>query len=399
MSVNRQRQRGAAQNSVYTWQTIATEMKALPEQLENRSEDMVQRTAPALIQSLVTKVNGLRDFGADALFGLHDAMESWSSSRLDGFSSPLTEAINARNEAEAQGRPRSGNNCAGQQLCDCPHIVFTQRELDRLGDASLTDVAALELIAMRGSAIGITNAAEETRRWWTAFHVNFCFERNGHFPTYHKIYDDAIQFGRLIANAKNARCSGLKCYPRMIEQWPRDVMQRAYSEDAPPVVADLPSLTNLATHHVPLRSNSRLLVDEAARTRRDLEANCARGNGTGRRRIMIPRGANRRCCICRASHNTKHRPASRSSSSLAHQRGRPLALPSPTPLTMARLCQRLCKTTRRATSRALCIRHQQYKSVCAFLRQCALTILPITSAPLPNLSHRPMPRPPRCALS
>lgn len=277
MSVNRQRQRGAAQNSVYTWQTIATEMKALPEQLENRSEDMVQRTAPALIQSLVTKVNGLRDFGADALFGLHDAMESWSSSRLDGFSSPLTEAINARNEAEAQGRPRSGNNCAGQQLCDCPHIVFTQRELDRLGDASLTDVAALELIAMRGSAIGITNAAEETRRWWTAFHVNFCFERNGHFPTYHKIYDDAIQFGRLIANAKNARCSGLKCYPRMIEQWPRDVMQRAYSEDAPPVVADLPSLTNLATHHVPLRSNSRLLVDEAARTRRDLEANCARG--------------------------------------------------------------------------------------------------------------------------
>lgn len=150
MSVNRQRQRGAAQNSVYTWQTIATEMKALPEQLENRSEDMVQRTAPALIQSLVTKVNGLRDFGADALFGLHDAMESWSSSRLDGFSSPLTEAINARNEAEAQGRPRSGNNCAGQQLCNCPHIVFTQRELDRLGDASLIDVTALELIAMRG---------------------------------------------------------------------------------------------------------------------------------------------------------------------------------------------------------------------------------------------------------
>ena len=277
--------RNATANRCCTWQSVAEEIKGLPDQLATRSEALQKRLAPTITQSIIVKIEGLREFDSVALFGLCDALSGWSTgctaSVLSDLSLTVQDAINARNDAEAKGQQRvDANKNAFQQLSDAPHLCFTQSEIDRLADPHTTATAALELIAGRAGKIGIQTSAEDTRRWWIAFHLAWIYERTGAFPSYHSLYDDVMQLKRLVETSRVTTPSGLKTYPQNPADWPRRVYDNAYSADDPPTRCDLPHLVNLALNHIPLRSNNKLLQEEAARTRRDLEAFSYRGKRT-----------------------------------------------------------------------------------------------------------------------
>ena len=59
-------------------------------------------------------------------------------------------------------------------------------------------------------------------------------------------------------------------YPDDPNELPEDVYHHAYDIEDPPCVCHLERLTNIVLHHVPLRKNSKLLVNEQAKARAGL---------------------------------------------------------------------------------------------------------------------------------
>lgn len=266
-------------NRACTWQSLADEITELTRLMGDRAPELKQRMAPPLVASLVAKIGGLRDFGTAATFGLYDAVASWDTcDTLAAHKADVEASVARRTDAESTGlRKGDTNKNAVQQVCDCPNYYFTKSEIDRLGDRITSGPAALELIADRAGKIGITNAAEVTTRWWVALHVAFVYDRTAAFPSYHSIHDDVCRFKQLLAGNHGASSSGVKVYPRDPAALGKRVLDAAYAANDSPITWEVPNLVNLALNHVPLRSNSKLLADEASRTRRDLEAYSNRG--------------------------------------------------------------------------------------------------------------------------
>lgn len=123
--------RNATANRCCTWQSVAEEIKGLPDQLATRSEALQKRLAPTITQSIIVKIEGLREFDSVALFGLCDALSGWSTgctaSVLSDLSLTVQDAINARNDAEATGQRRVDANKKTRFSSYLTRLTFASR--------------------------------------------------------------------------------------------------------------------------------------------------------------------------------------------------------------------------------------------------------------------------------
>jgi len=154
-----------------------------------------------------------------------------------------------------------------QQLLINICVFLTALDWDKLMTPT-KDVDSKTLVLVhRLARLGLTHLHEQTTKWCVAVLVIVGFER---FPKYREIYALVNSFKEAMGSAPSAfPFPRIVVYPNTPQELPAPVYKYAYDDDDPPIVKPLARLSQVGLHHIPLRKNSKLLVDEAKRDLRD----------------------------------------------------------------------------------------------------------------------------------
>ena len=180
----------------------------------------------------------------------------------------LAEAVDAKLDSKLSAPHISKTGAIQQQHCYgapeyCPVSITDMLQNNRLSIATkvtgLTEFMVIQL--------GIVHPHEQTYKWWLAMLVRLHF--NVSWPTYktiHNLLCDMKQSAD-VARTKLASNGGypfpLMCYyPKTPSDLSHPVFKHAYADNDPPTVIVIERYIQTANHHIPLRSNSKLLINE-----------------------------------------------------------------------------------------------------------------------------------------
>ena len=180
----------------------------------------------------------------------------------------ILDAIEARlGEQSAQAmvtEPQQEHSKLGQDLL-WPTRYLTQSDWDKLEDPTRPITRKIHDLRMRiADGLECCMCSEETWRWMMACLVLSHFRT---WPTYKSIYDclqdlkECFQVSR--AQPQQRQFARLWVYPEQPADLAKERFAKAYPDaNDPPVNHPIERLDQVGLHHIPLRSNSKLLKDE-----------------------------------------------------------------------------------------------------------------------------------------
>ena len=134
-------------------------------------------------------------------------------------------------------------------------------------DASLFRI--MMVVVQRFKSLGIKSLHEQTVRWAVALLVCLWSDKIGKLPGYNMIFELVKDLKKAFETApgdvSRASLPFILKFPEHTADLPEGFVEKAYGSD-PPVVKTLEKLAHVALHHVPLRSNSKLLAGCTSQT-------------------------------------------------------------------------------------------------------------------------------------
>ena len=183
-----------------------------------------------------------------------------------GFSDTCKQLIINAIDALLLADPDDDESAAGAKTCQKWIKVEAwapQYLIDTLNDPSKSLGSKQQAVADFLTLGGITSCHEQTRKWWLAAILACHFKRG--WPTYNSIYNTMEEFkAMIVASKKKWPFHKIKDYGADPESMPTNVYKHIYADGGPAGVK-IPRLAEIANHHIPLRSNSKLIINENKR--------------------------------------------------------------------------------------------------------------------------------------
>jgi hypothetical protein len=227
-----------------------------------QSDSYAEAVKRKLVTGLATKIVGMKDVDVSAAHQIMTGIKSMSI--CPELSGVLEKAINDRLLKTPGPKAKSA-----QQLLSNGLSFLTQGDWVKIDDPQATAVVMSRVIQERVSKLGLRSFDEETYRWILAILLAKVIEKTGQWPKYEQVHQWLLQWKRDYTTLKTPwPFDVIVTYPPSPSMLPADVYSYAYSPSDPPITKEIANFQALATHHIPLRKNSNLLVREAEATAR-----------------------------------------------------------------------------------------------------------------------------------
>ena len=153
-----------------------------------------------------------------------------------------------------------------QQGCECLVNYLTMLDWKSLEKEPLWP--NVNVLVKRLKQIGVKSVRESLKKTCLGILVLLHLQQNsGVMPKYNQIYQLGQHFSQAFSASTICAKPGvpsLLVYPEKPEMVSPDFVSKAYDADDPPVSKDLPDLNYLVLNHIPVRSTSKLLLQEEA---------------------------------------------------------------------------------------------------------------------------------------
>ena len=210
-----------------------------------------------MCKTLALKVQKLDKVTSSNVLQLVTSMEACVMD--DAYKSIIQTAIDAR---VAGNVAKKGNGT--QELVN---ILCFLSELDwqKLGQPNLSAEERRAIIVNRYIKLGIRNPSEQTGKWVISLVLHFYKRDTGAWPLHSTIYQWLLAFKREIGQSKLPYLHDApEIYPNSPADLPMDMLVDGYEVDDGPVTKAVPAFDKYGDH-IPLRSNSLLLIREQQR--------------------------------------------------------------------------------------------------------------------------------------
>ncbi len=233
---------------------ILLEMSDAQDLMVTRLSDAVKKNSIAALAKKIEKLGSMDSSSALKLCRALD--ESYFD---EGVKTVIQLAIDAR---LASGLQASASSTMKQQ-----HLAHTVNYLTAGDWAVIMNPRAvpaqmIQVMATRLSKLQIRSLHEQTVKWPVAIVLHCVQQNTGRFPRYQTICDWVQDFKRQFESYKSDIPENpIIHYPVDPSGLPEELYEAAYDSADPPIAKVLPGFNALGAH-IPLRSNSALLVRE-----------------------------------------------------------------------------------------------------------------------------------------
>ena len=235
---------------------ILSELVDLQELMKTSLAPAVKDASMAVVAHKVVSLDAL---------DTKDALRLCNAVAAGVFSSDHKAMVQKAIETRLQKHvsPHMSKDKAPQQLLVHIANFLTAEDWGKLEIPNVPALRMLEVIADRYQKLGIKSLDEQTVKWAVATVLHFVkAHQGGVVPLYDVIYSWVGEFKRMVMHLKRPLFHDvIRKYPSTPAELPPHVFEAAYSAEDPPIMKAIPGLLQLASH-VPLRSNSALLVRE-----------------------------------------------------------------------------------------------------------------------------------------
>lgn len=172
----------------------------------------------------------------------------------------VVAAIDAKLEQQLDDEPQAQVSKRQQLLTDCQHYVTSDFMTSMRSSRTRIDVKLQVAAEYLANVLGCTHPHEQTFKYWLTLVLLSHFDT---WPTYHNVFAYLNQFkADLAACRKKPPFAAIAKYPKVPHELPDAVFNVIYA-DAPPIVVSIDRFKVTAQAHVPLRKNSKLLLNES----------------------------------------------------------------------------------------------------------------------------------------
>ena len=219
--------------------------------------------AKRLADAMVSQVHGLPSMDAEAAARLNDALDAsaYSDAGKALIASAIENKLTAADQVKRLRSPTSTFSPTQYLHSGWPNYL-TAGEWDTLRSSQRSVDLKIQVLADRMVAIGLRNPDEWTFAWALSLVIVSHFET---LPMYKQI---SAMLGDLKTSFRSSSAvwplEVITKYPESPAGLPWDVYQHVYADEKP-VEERVPRLRTVAKSHIPLRRNSRLLVEERRR--------------------------------------------------------------------------------------------------------------------------------------
>ena len=211
-----------------------------------------------MLHTLCSKINGLNVLSIMDAQQLYQAISS--SDLNEGQQSAISECIDAKLTEEKE--THASSDTLSPQLVEHLATYLTNAEWAALKDPDHSLVAKSNVIAKRLKLLGVKSLHEQTCKWAIAILLSTLTS----LPDYQVIYDMVGDFKDIFSkNETVGTAPYLKKLPEKPDQLTEMHFVCAYgdknpeAENAPVIPQNLETIKHIASHHIPLRKNSKLL--------------------------------------------------------------------------------------------------------------------------------------------
>ena len=212
-----------------------------------------------LVAATCQKIRTLSDFNTQKAVQLLGALAV--SSMVEAYKQRLTEAVDARLAASIAGA--KATSVKQQTLTNILSYLTAKDWLAIESDQAMPTVM-IRTISGRLSLLGVRSFNEQTIKWSIAVVLHVVKTRTNSWPTYSQIYQWVLQMKKDYDALRTPYAHDVTVtYPADPRMLPEAVFNAAYKLEDPPITRMIDQFL-LYDRHIPLRSNSALLVREAA---------------------------------------------------------------------------------------------------------------------------------------
>lgn len=264
----------------WSLQNLQDELTSMAALLERRGR--TTQMAAALAKQFCSKLEAAAsDLGATALLSLTDHLAE--TNLPEDCVDQITQTLD--NVCMMDGGGQSALQLTTKaQTCDHMFNYLTSKDWKVLETEGLWP--GVNVLVKRLRLIGITSFKESIKKVSLGILVLMELQRTGgKMPKYREIYKLGGQLGQAFASTSVVAPKGVRpllnypAYPQMISE---QFISLAYSPDDPPVEKHLEDLNYLILNHIPVRSTSKLLRDEAEAER------MASSRGSVKVKLQVP---------------------------------------------------------------------------------------------------------------
>lgn len=233
-------------------QSIVQELKAAEVLVKARGQEAA--LLQPLAKALVHKIQGLKTNNAQELVVLYEAVQG--STLPEECKSTLNNALDT---VATAGVEMAAKTTMQPQAID--HVVnfLSKKDWEAISTQSMWSGAST--IAMRLKKLNVQSLKESSKKVITALLVQMEMNRTNKMPSYQCIYQLSQHVLQAFASCDVKPTPGVPSllkYPATPAELGEEVVKIVYKDDLPET-KDVPGLSVLIAHHVPVRSTSALL--------------------------------------------------------------------------------------------------------------------------------------------
>ena len=240
---------------MWTAHSIVQELKAAEALVKARGQEAA--LLQPLTKALVHKIQGLKTNNAHELVVLYEAVQC--STLPEENTSTLNSALDT---VATEGVAMAAKTTMQPQAIDHVCNFLSKKDWEAISTQSMWSGATT--LAMRLKKLNVQSLKESSKKVITALLVQMEINRTNKMPSYHCIYQLSQHVLQAFASCDVKPTPGVPAllrYPTNPAELGEEVVKLVYSDDLPEA-KDVPGLSVLVAHHVPVRSTSALLKEK-----------------------------------------------------------------------------------------------------------------------------------------
>lgn len=245
----------------FTIDDVLQEVRDISKVLQTR-DDVSEEVKHGLIEGVIVKVQKLR-LNPTALLEFSVPVGSLPSD----LRAKLQKALDTKvvGDSMQASEANSGDGIKPQKLTNI-NCYPKQSQWDILQSKEASYIRKVQTLVELLKSLSITSLHEQTVKWCISLLVALRCESGSSLPTYSVIFEMIRDFKAAFSSTDTPSNlpRGLLTYPENPTDLPKSIYDSVYTNE-PPVKKEVERLSQIANFHVPLRSTSKLLVNERAK--------------------------------------------------------------------------------------------------------------------------------------
>ncbi len=248
----------------FTLDDVLQEVRDIAKVLQAR-DDVSEEVKHGLIEGVIVKVQKLR-LSPTALLEFSVPVGNLPSDLRAKLQKALDKKVVGDSLASEAS---SGSDTMKPQKLTSIHCYLKQSQWDILQSSEVSYIRKVQTLVEFLKSLSITSLHEQTVKWSIALLIALRCAGGNSLPTYSVIFEMIRDFKAAFSSTDTPMNlpRGLVTYPDNPTDLPKALYDSVYTND-PPVKKDLERLSQIANFHVPLRTTSKLLVNERAKNQK-----------------------------------------------------------------------------------------------------------------------------------